>query len=422
MRFFNLSALPSITALSSVRALPTIALGLAAAGFVGGCSSEDGGELPNTPPAPECSVDADCGMMAVCSGAGVCEEVTAGPLGGSDGIAGLTQLVDDPSREVTDIAFDATRENRLWVLMREFPTELPCNEQDQSGCDALEGVTLIIDDPATDSAVYTEIKDPNAWHFMRRPPAMAMGAGETFATCGEARTGNYLDDFRDFIGPSLWSSNLEIYGIQPPGLNGSHLDMLHGTPFCMGIAWEQGNVYWMFNGDVGAIDRADFKADHGPGESYHDDGEYRRFALGQLARVEGVPSHMKVDHDSGWLYVADTGNGRIVRLDTTTWTDTDQDIEVYEDLALHVMAEGYTFEEFIPPGAIQQPSGLALREGLLYVSDYTAGTISAFDLETRERVASLELDATTVTGLTFDPEGRLWFVEKDQGNVFRIEP
>src|SRR5690606_2860220 len=127
-----------------------------------------------------------------------------------------------------------------------------------------------------------------------------------------------------------WSSNLGIYGIQPPGLNGSHLDMLHETPFCMGIAWERDNVYWVFNGNAGAIDRVDFHADHGPGNDDHSDGEYWRYVPGQVARVPNVPSHM---HLAGtWLYIADTGNGRVVRLDITSGVMGDPFSPVYDPI------------------------------------------------------------------------------------------
>merc|ERR1711974_36901 len=103
---------------------------------------------------------------------------------------------------------------------------------------------------------------------MRRPPALAMGDNGTFATCGEAATGNFEDNPAMFIGPSLWSTDLAVYA-KPSGGNGSHLDMLHATPWCMGIAHEVDNVYWAFNGHVGSLDRYDFNNDHGPGNDDH---------------------------------------------------------------------------------------------------------------------------------------------------------
>ena len=62
----------------------------------------------------------------------------------------------------------------------------------------------------------------------------------------------------------------------------------------------------------------DFAQDHGPGNSYHGDATKRHYALGEVERVVGVPSHMVIVGD--WLYIADTGNQRICRMDITSGT------------------------------------------------------------------------------------------------------
>lgn len=346
-------------------------------------------------------------------------------IGVGDGTAASVALAwiyaPDTPRETTDVAFDAVQPDRLWVLMREFEVDAPCTQSVSTGCNALQGITAIIDAPGTEAPVVEVIRDPNAWHFMRRPTSIAFGRGESFATCHEFRTGNSTDDPVDFIGPSLWSSNLDIYGIQPPGLNGSHLDMLHQTPFCMGIAWETENVYWLFNGNVGAIDKIDFHADHGPGADDHSDGEYWRYAEGQFARVPNVPSHM---HMNGkWLYVADTGNGRVVRLDTTTGTLGGPFTPVYDPIQTHHYVDGAVIEEVVPAGMMQQPSGLVTHDGMLFVSDFATSQIHAFNLD-GQHLRSLQLDFPpgSVTGLEIGPDERLVFVEKPTGNVFRIIP
>jgi hypothetical protein len=134
---------------------------------------------------------------------------------------------------------------------------------------------------------------------------------------------------------------------------GSHLDMLHESPIGMGIAWEQRNAYWVFDGcggsqfqnsrqvvnghgenftllqngvgdsngedpkrkdcnDMGDIVRYDFRVDHGAGFDDHCDGIIERYAIGKVKRVEGVPSHMVMWEDH--LFIADSGSGRIGRL------------------------------------------------------------------------------------------------------------
>ena len=121
------------------------------------------------------------------------------------------------------------------------------------------------------------------------------------------------------MGPTLWSSDPAIFGVKPlPSQNGTHLDMLHDSPFCVGIAHERDNVYWLFNGLLGALDRYDFREPHEIGGEDHADGELRRFVEGQLLRAPETPSHLVIDKSSGLLYAVDGGHARILRLDTTS--------------------------------------------------------------------------------------------------------
>ena len=376
-----------------------------------------------------------CAATTDCAGSEICVDGACGPrpagwqIGVGDGTAASVGVAviytPDAPRETTDIAFDPDVPNRLWVLMREYESSEPCGESSatQAGCESLEGRTAIIDGAGTAEASVQVIKDPNAWHFMRRPTALAMGVGQTFATCSEARTGNYTDDPIDYMGPTLWSSDLAIYGIQPPGLNGSHLDMLHATPFCMGAAHERENIYWFFNGDAGAIDKVDFKADHGPGADDHSDGEYFRFVEGQVARLDNVPSHMELHAASGWLYIADTGHGRVVRLDTTSGAMGGLISPLYDPIEPANHMEGATLEEVVAPGTLQQPSGLALAGDVLFVSDYATNTLYAFDLEGQLlRSLKLELPPGSTTGLLVGPDEKLYFADKPTGTVYRIDP
>ena len=44
-----------------------------------------------------------------------------------------------------------------------------------------------------------------------------------------------------------------IFAKRTPGGLGSHVDMLHNTSFCRGIAHVEANVFWVFNGQRGAL-------------------------------------------------------------------------------------------------------------------------------------------------------------------------
>ena len=245
---------------------------------------------------------------------------------------------------------------------------------------------------------------------------------DTFATCGEAATGNFEDDPTKYIGPALWSSDLTIYA-QDSGGNGSHLDMLHETPFCMGIAHELDMVYWLFNGDVGAIDRIDFHDNHGPGNENHGDGEVHRYVEGALARMPNVPSHVVFNPADAQLYIADSGHQRIVKLDTTSGTPGGRLSPLYEALAASGSRDDAVLTELVAAGHLSQPSGIVLHDGVLYVTDHATSRFHAFDLNGNE-LRSLEtgLPAGTLAGLTVGRDGRIWFVDMLGGAVFRIDP
>src|SRR5690606_5406775 len=227
---------------------------------------------------------------------------TAVALGTGDGSPESMELVTlfTPTGELsaTALAFDPLRSGELWVTLRRFPTDAPCTMTVTTGCAALIGEVALIQDATGDSPEVTMKEDGNAWHFMRRPTSIAFGTNGNLATCGEARTANYEDQPSNYNGPTLWSSDPAIFGVPPkPGQNGTHLDMLHETPFCMGIAHERDNVYWTFNGELGALDRYDFNEPHQIGGEDHADGELFRYVEGAVARTPEIPSHLAYDQE-----------------------------------------------------------------------------------------------------------------------------
>ncbi len=402
----------SFTRFSSV-VLRLCGLVIAVAG-VAACTSDDPG------------AGGDGGAVVGCATVAECPGGVIGLGDGALGSVGIAQIyAPEQALEVTDIAFHPDRTNELWVLRRPYPSSQPCDENNATaaGCNALEGSIAVIVDPGTEQVKATAYKDPNAWHFMRRPPAFAFGDNGTFATVAEARTGNFLDSVIDYEGPTLWSSNLAMFGVEPPGKNGSHLDMLHTSAFGMGIAHEIDNVYWVFNGQKGSIDRYDFHGDHGPGNDDHSDGEVARYIEGQLTRLENVPSHMVFDSSDGSLYIADAGAGRVVRLDTTSGTAGSPMLPNYDQLANARMMTGATLEEVVGAGSITVPSGLALHEGVLYITDNATGIIHAVSL-TGEALRTLDtgLAAGELAAFTVGPDGKGYYANKQTGDIFRIDP
>ena len=116
-----------------------------------------------------------------------------------------------------------------------------------------------------------------------------------------------------FMGPTLYDSRIPyINSKQDECMTGEtcfliHVDMLHESPLCMGIAHDDGavtdvagmgtyrNVYWAFGGGHRQLVRYDFESDHGPGSMDHSRASVRRYSGLELTRVPGVPSHMAID-------------------------------------------------------------------------------------------------------------------------------
>lgn len=394
-------------------------------------------QTPDATAEPECTENADCsGATPFCDLA--VSECAAAPRGGLIGWGdGSFESVDFEAiyasgnvDHATDLAFNPAGNNEIWVSHRYAPNELPCDAPPTggtSGCFALQGSTTTIFDAGTAQQTSTWIMDFNAWHFMRRPPAIAWGDDGFFATCGEARTGNYLDSGPDFIGPSLWTSDPEIYrnwdvNSAPRGWNGTHMDMLHASPYCMGIAHESGNAYWVANGQIGSFDRYDFNEDHGPGQADHSDGEVFRYVPGTLTRVPFVPGHLEF-HD-GLIYAADTGGGRIVSFDPTGAVEVGGIEPQYEPLRRSSSFEGGTVTELVSPGGIlDTPSGLAIHDDVLYVSDNATSQIHAFELDgTWLRSLDTGLPAGSLAGIEVSPDGQMYFVNMPRAEVLRIIP
>jgi outer membrane protein assembly factor BamB len=305
-----------------------------------------------------------------------------------------------------DLAFDADVPDRLWVVNA-----------------GLSGV-VIYDHAGAAEQTASRRGDIFAPHFMSNPTTIAIGAKSTFATCSESRNewNGAAQPIDDFMGPTLWSSSLDVFAAvnQEKGLGreGSHLDMLHESPWCMGIEHDTNNVYYAFDGLNGHLVRYDFRRDHGPGGTEHDDGSVRRFIDAKVTRVPRVPSHLAMDHETGILYVADTGGGRIMALDTATGTTTKLPLH-REPLAEYASIAGATYTQVV--AGLHEPSGLALHEGKLFVGEHATGDIVAFDLTGKE-LGRVSTGAKGLMGIAFSADGKLHFVDADAARITRLDP
>ena len=192
----------------------------------------------------------------------------------------------------------------------------------------------------------------------------------------------------------------------------------------MGIAWEKENAYWAFDGSDSSIVRYDFVDDHGAGYDDHSDGIIARYVMGSVSRVADVPSHMVFDQDTALLYIADTGNNRIAVLDTTSG-NRGNNLPMSESVAAHyrvIDADMWTLLEGEKVG-MSQPSGLALVEETLLVTDHDTGYIFAFSLE-GELLDWLdtELGSEALMGITARSLEDVWLVNARRNEVLRLRP
>lgn len=278
-----------------------------------------------------------------------------------------TEVLTSSLSEPTDLEWNPYVEDELWIMNR-------------GGSSA----TIISNASSQQPRVQQRADPEGALHFMPKPTAFAFGQRETtlkdaqgkmvegtFATCpGSAR---------EYMGPSLWTSDLRIFAITKRSREapfngadtggegpGSHLDMLHRTPNCTGIAWEgAGNVYWTYSGSYAMFIKYDFASDHGVGNTDHSDGSVWRYAVTGLRYLPGVPSHLVFHPPSKLIFMADSGNGRIVTFRPESATDSTpmSASQNVDRLKVAMDLSGGELKELVSSAyGLKKPSGVEIHE------------------------------------------------------------
>ncbi len=264
-------------------------------------------------------------------------------------------------------------------------------------------------------------QDPNANHFFTMPAAMAFNDNTNFGVTDAVLDASHNSGH--FAGPTLWSSDSLVYALPGPGPLGSHLDMLHQSPFAMGIAADHDNVFWVYDGYNQRITYYDFAQDHGPGFDDHSDGIVRRYDDVVLNRINDIiPNHMVLDDSTGWLYVVDNGNQRVVRMDINTGTATGTFPPYQEPLAEHTIYSGATWNNYITSGLVQ-PAGIDIVGNRMIVSDYSNGDIIIYDKtgSTGVELGRINTNAPGVAGVRIGPDGKIWYVNQLLNTVVRVD-
>jgi hypothetical protein len=319
-------------------------------------------------------------------------EVQAPALGTGDKTAESVTLTEiatasDRLRRPTALAFNPWRSGELWIT----------NEEDNS--------MIIVFDAPTEARTSERRREAAMDHFLHKPMGIAFGAEETtfgskgtFATCGESRNemGGGDGAGNNFMGPALWTSDLSVFAKKNPIGLGSHIDS--------------------------TVHRYDFKDDHDVGMDDHSDGEIRWYGKGKFKRLENVPSHLAYRAADKKLFVADTGNSRIALLDTRSGKEAENGRNP-DRLAVNIVMDDAKITDFVSAesGLVTHPSGMLLKDDLLYVADYENGRISAFNAA-GEVVNYLDTGlAQSIGGLAMGPDDKLYFVDMKESRVLRID-
>jgi len=331
-------------------------------------------------------------------------------------IADSSDYLNDPR----DLEFHPGRANELWIANR-----------------ATDTIT-IVENTGLENQTSQNRADSHRNHFLEEVSAISFGAYHPefdyqWGSAQESRnTYNGQANPNNFMGPALWPSSLSHFAIENQntgnGLLGSHIDMLHESPYGVGIAHDYDNVYWYNDGYYGELVRYDFQEDHDTGEHDHSDGVVRRYSDVQLTHSYGTPSHMVMDKSNGMLYIADAGANRVVWVNTddptTTSTNIMDDASRLEPLAEYSRIGGV--EWGILATGLNLPSGIALADGQLFVSENGNGKIVAYDLASDGKSAvqldKIQTTATSIMGLEVGPNGHLYYVDNGQDKAVRIDP
>ena len=268
-------------------------------------------------------------------------------------------------------------------------------------------------------------KDSYSRHFMNTASALSFDQFGYFANTLECKDANNNVNGL-FSGPTLWNSDFSVYAnINQEGpLLGSHLDMIHQSPYSMGIEHAgEGNIYWVFDAYHSALVRYDFATPHEYGGHDHSDGKVWRYGDINLEREPGVSSHMVLNHDSNILYIADTGNNRVLTFDVNSGV-FDYNLTPYgESLEQYWMMTGAEWDIFINDG-LDKPSGIDIYNDRLVISDYSSGDIIIYDISGNNPIELGRINTgheNKIMGITIGPEYKIWYVNYVDNQVVRVD-
>ena len=309
--------------------------------------------------------------------------------------------------------------NELWVI----------NENSATFDSNFGGSTVTFYNAGTDSQWTDYRKDSYSGHFMHTASAIAFSDNGSFANTLDIQDANG-NPSGYFSGCSLWESDTSIYArVNQNGPElGSHWDMLHQSPFSVGIAAETANIYWLFDGFHNTIAKYNFQephSDHEHGGEDHSDGLVYRYDEVVVERVSGLSSHMVIDQGSDLLYICDTGNNRIIRMNINSGSINYSLTPYGENIEGYYSMHNAEYETVIDSGLIN-PTGIDIYNNYLLVSDYSNGEIIIYNIEQQNNFQEIQRIQTNlsndVMGIKVGPDGSIWYVCTNSNKLYQILP
>ena len=318
-----------------------------------------------------------------------------------------------------DFHTDSIRLNELWVI----------NENSAVYDPTFGGSTVTYYNAGLDSQWSEYRKDSYSAHFMHTASALAFSDNGGFANALDVQDANNNPNGY-FSGCTLWEADTSIYArINQNGPElGSHWDMLHQSPFSVGIAAETDNTYWLFDGFHNTIAKYNFQDPH-PDQEHggedHSDGLIYRYDEISVNRVTGLSSHMVLDHSNDMLYISDTGNQRIIRMNINAG-EVGSDLDPYgENIEGYYSMINADYETVIDSGLVS-PTGIDIYNTFLLVSDYSTGDIHIYDLEPTNQFQLIHKLGTDIIedlmSIKVGPDGTIWLVSTGANKLYQIVP
>ena len=320
-----------------------------------------------------------------------------------------------------DLDFNTYRSdmNELWVI----------NENSATFDSNFGGSTVTFYNVGTDSQWTDYRKDSYSGHFMHTASAIAFSDNGGFANTLDIQDANG-NPSGYFSGCSLWESDTSVYArVNQNGPElGSHWDMLHQSPFSVGIAAETANIYWLFDGFHNTIAKYNFQephSDHEHGGEDHSDGLVYRYDEVVVERVSGLSSHMVIDQGTDLLYVCDTGNNRIIRMNINSGSINYSLTPYGENIEGYYSMHNAEYETVVDSGLIN-PTGIDIYNNYLLVSDYSNGEIIIYNIEQQNNFQEIQRIQTNlsndVMGIKVGPDGSIWYVCTNSSRLYQILP